>query len=206
MPDPLKASDVESKTDPTVSNQWDDQTPKKQQIDDFYKTVDGMKIGLLSTIRDGIGPVARSMAVAKREGPDFLFLANQHSNKFKDLANDKTAHLTFQNSSSQDWVSVTGTVASTSNSDPRIKDLYSKGTSAWFGDLGDGVHNGTADDPRMTIIELKAKYISYWKATVGTLGFVKEVAQASLTGQVANTGVQRQLVEEDIEAMRTTPS
>ena len=58
----------------------------------------------------------------------------------------------------------------------------------------------------MTIIELKAKYISYWKATVGTLGFVKEVAQASLTGQVANTGVQRQLVEEDIEAMRTTPS
>ncbi|CAD6583595.1 MAG: hypothetical protein ASARMPRED_001363 [Alectoria sarmentosa] len=206
MPDPLKASDVESKTDPTVANQWDDQTPKKQQIDDFYKTVDGMKIGLLSTIRDGIGPVARSMAVAKREGPDFLFLANQHSNKFKDLANDKTAHLTFQNSSSQDWVSVTGTVASTSNSDPRIKDLYSKGTSAWFGDLGDGVHDGTADDPRMTIIELKAKYISYWKATVGTLGFVKEVAQASLTGQVANTGVQRQLVEEDIEAMRTTPS
>ena len=65
MPDTLKASDVESKTDPTVSNQWDDQTPKKQQIDDFYKTVDGMKIGLLSTIRDGIGPVARSMAVAK---------------------------------------------------------------------------------------------------------------------------------------------
>ncbi|CAF9942743.1 MAG: hypothetical protein ALECFALPRED_009995 [Alectoria fallacina] len=206
MPDTLKASDVESKTDPTVSNQWDDQTPKKQQIDDFYKTVDGMKIGLLSTIRDGIGPVARSMAVAKREGPDFLFLANQHSNKFKDLANDKTAHLTFQNSSSQDWVSVTGTVATTSNSDPRIKDLYSKGTSAWFGDLGDGVHNGTADDPRMAIIELKAKYISYWKATVGTLGFVKEVAQASFTGQVANTGVQRQLVEEDIEAMRMTPS
>lgn len=69
MPDPLKASDVESKTDPTVSNQWDDQTPKKQQIDDFYKTVDGMKIGLLSTIRDGIGPVARSMAVAKVPSP-----------------------------------------------------------------------------------------------------------------------------------------
>lgn len=58
----------------------------------------------------------------------------------------------------------------------------------------------------MAIIELKAKYISYWKATVGTLGFVKEVAQASFTGQVANTGVQRQLVEEDIEAMRMTPS
>lgn len=142
----------------------------------------------------------------QREGPDFLFLANKHSTKFADLASDKTAQLTFQNSSSQDWVSVSGTVVTTSNSDPRIKDLYSKGTSAWFGDLGDGVHTGTADDPRMAVIELKAKYVSYWKSTVGALGFVKEVTQASLTGQVANTGVQRQLVEEDIEAMRETPS
>lgn len=65
MPQPLKASHIDSKTDPTVANQWDDETPKKQQIDEFYKTVDGMKIGLLTTIRDGIGPVARSMAVAK---------------------------------------------------------------------------------------------------------------------------------------------
>lgn len=65
MPEPLKASDVESKIDPTVANQWDEETPKKQQIEEFYKTVDGMKIGLLTTIRDGIGPVARSMAIAK---------------------------------------------------------------------------------------------------------------------------------------------
>ena len=56
----------------------------------------------------------------------------------------------------------------------------------------------------MALIELKAKYISYWKAQVGTLGFLKEVAQASLTGQVANTGVQREFVAEDIEAMRKT--
>ena len=65
MPQPLKASEVDSKTDPSVAKQWDDKTPKKQQIDEFYKTVDGMKIGLLTTIRDGIGPVSRSMAVAK---------------------------------------------------------------------------------------------------------------------------------------------
>lgn len=202
----LKASHIDSKTDPTVANQWDDDTPKKQQIEEFYKTVDGMKIGLLTTIRDGIGPVARSMAVAKREGPDFLFLANNHSTKFSDLANEKTAQLTFQNSSSQDWASISGTVVTTSNDDPRIKELYSKGTSAWFGDLGDGVHNGTPEDPRMAIIELKAKYISYWKATVGTLGFIKEVAQASMTGKVADTGVQRQFLQDDIEAMRKTPS
>lgn len=65
MPEPLKAEEVNSHTDPSVSKQWDDETPKKQQIEEFYKTVDGLKIGLLTTIRGGLGPVSRSMAVAK---------------------------------------------------------------------------------------------------------------------------------------------
>lgn len=202
MPDPLKASEIDSKTDPTVAKQWDETTPKKDQIQDFYKTVDSLKVGLLTTIRDGVGPVSRSMAVAKREGPDFLFLANNHSKKFSDLASNKTAQVTFQNSSSQDWVSVSGTATVTSNTDPRIKKLYSKGTSAWFGDLGDGVHTGTADDPRMALIEVKANYISYWKSTVSSVGFVKEVATASMSGRVANTGTLRQLTEEDIKNAR----
>ena len=65
MPEPLKASEVNSQIDPSVAKQWDDETPKKQQIEEFYKTVDGMKIGLLTTIRGGLGPVSRSMVVAK---------------------------------------------------------------------------------------------------------------------------------------------
>ena len=198
MPEPLKESEVNSKTDPSVAKQWDDETPKKDQIEDFYKTVDSLKVGLLTTIRQGVGPVSRSMAVAKRDGPDFLFLANVHSQKFSDLENDKTAQVTFQNSSSQDWVSVTGKVTVTNNEDPRIKELYSKGASAWFGDLGDGVHTGTAEDPRMALIEFKSHYVAYWKSTVTSVGFVKEVALASMQGKVANTGVQRQLLEEDL--------
>ena len=202
MPEPLKESEVNSKTDPSVAKQWDDETPKKDQIQDFYKTVDSLKVGLLTTIRPGVGLVSRSMAVAKRDGPDFLFLANIHSQKFTDLDNDKTAQVTFQNSSSQDWVSVSGKVTVANSEDPRIKELYSKGTSAWFGDLGDGVHTGTAEDPRMALIELKASYVSYWKSTVSSVGFVKEVAMASMQGKVANTGVQRQLTEEDLKNAR----
>lgn len=202
MPEPLKESEVNSKTDPSVAKQWDDETPMKDQIEDFYKTVDSLKVGLLTSIRPGVGPVARSMAVAKRDGPDFLFLANIHSQKFSDFENDKTAQVTFQNSSSQDWVSVSGKVTVTNNEDPRIKELYSKGTSAWFGDLGDGVHNGTADDPRMALIEVKANYVAYWKSTVTSVGFVKEVAMASMQGKVANTGVQRHLTEEDLKNAR----
>lgn len=37
-----------------------------------------------------------------------------------------------------------------------------------------------------------------------SVGALKEVAQATLMGSVANTGDQRQFLQEDIEAMRKT--
>jgi len=102
------------------------------------------------------------MAVAKRTGPDFLFLANTHSQKFKDLKTSKEATVTFQNSSSQDWVSVTGIATTADNKDQRIKEIYSKGVAAWFGDLKDGVHDGGPDDPRMALIEIQSKCEFDW--------------------------------------------
>lgn len=97
------------------------------------------------------------MAVAKRTGPDFLFLANAHSQKFDDLEKNKIATISFHNSSTQDWISVTGEAVTTSNDDPRIKEIYTKTVSAWFGDLKDGVHTGGPEDPRMKLIEIQAK-------------------------------------------------
>jgi general stress protein 26 len=175
------------------------------------------------------------MALAKRTGPDFLFLSNNHSQKFKDIESTKEVNVSFQDTKSQDWISVTGT-ATVSNSDPRIKEVWSRGAAAWFGDLGDGVHNGTADDPRMTLIEVKSKCmfylfshfyypircfffsqsdgytnvflsdISYYKTSVGAIGYLKEVAAANLTGGVANTGNLRQMKEDEISQARVQHS
>jgi general stress protein 26 len=143
------------------------------------------------------------MAVARRDGPDFLFLANNHSKKFSDLSDNKEVQITFQDSSKQDWASISGTATTVDNSDPRIKELWSSGTKAWFGDLGDGKHDGSADDPRMTLIEVKAKYIVYWLHEVGALGFMKEVGVAAMTGKVANTGVLREIQGADLEKARS---
>jgi hypothetical protein len=93
MPEDLKASEVNSETDPSVAKQYDRDTPIHEQFDDLYAIVDDKKIGLLNTYRNGTGPVGRSMALAKRVGPDFLFLANAHSNKFSDLQDNKEAHV-----------------------------------------------------------------------------------------------------------------
>ena len=81
MPEQLTAQEVNSKTDPSVAKQWDDDVSAEKKFGDFYAIADKLKIGLLGTLREGTGPVHRSMAVAKRTGPDFLFLANAHSQK-----------------------------------------------------------------------------------------------------------------------------
>lgn len=82
MPEPLKASEVHAGNDPSVTKQYDSETPVEQQISEFFGFVDSLKVGLLTTQRAGVGPVSRSMAVARRTGPDFLFLANKNSTKF----------------------------------------------------------------------------------------------------------------------------
>ena len=142
------------------------------------------------------------MAVGKRSGLDILFLANAHSKKFSDLEQNKEVQITFQDSKTQDWISISGTATTISNTDPRIKDIWSHGAKAWFGDLGDGKHDGGPEDPRMTLIEVKAKYATYYLTQVGLLGYVKEVGTAALTGKVADTGVLRELNEQDIEQAR----
>lgn len=169
------------------------------------------------------------MAVAKRTGPDFLFLANAHSQKFNDLENGPPeANVSFINSSNQDWVSVTGECVTSDNSDPRIKEVWSKGTKAWFGDLGDGVHTGGPEDPRMKLIEIRAKRefgwfirisdamddlltyyrtdITYWKHEVGSLGFMKEITGANLLGGVAVTGTLREITGSELDEARKNDS
>lgn len=201
MPENLQPSEVEH--DPSVIKQWDRETPMSKQTEDLYDIIDRLKVGMLNTYRPGVGPVGRGMGIAKRAGPDLLFLANKNSHKFEDIKSGSgEVQVTFVDSKSYDWVSITGKAHVHGNDDPRVKELYGPSLAAWFGDLGDGKHNATKDDPRIALIEVKSTYISYWKTTVGTLGFMKEVGGAAITGKVAHTGVLRELKAEDIEKAR----
>ncbi|KAH8594670.1 hypothetical protein B0O99DRAFT_687447 [Bisporella sp. PMI_857] len=122
--------------------------------------------------------------------------------KLKDLESSNDVQVTFQGSRTQNWVSIPGTATTTSNEDPRIKELYNLSIKAWFGDLGDGKHDGSAEGPRVSLIEVKSKHVAYWKSTVGAVGFVKEFGVGALTGQVASIGILRPLLESDLELAR----
>jgi len=61
MPEPLHKGEVDSKNDPSVAKQYDNETPKDQQIKQFFEMVDGKKIGMLNTYRNGVGSSASTI-------------------------------------------------------------------------------------------------------------------------------------------------
>lgn len=55
MPERLTKEEVNSKTDPSVAKQWDDETPVEKKFEDFYGIADGLGVCLLGTNRPGVG-------------------------------------------------------------------------------------------------------------------------------------------------------
>jgi abnormal spindle-like microcephaly-associated protein len=71
MPSDIKQSDIDSKTDPSVARQYDEETPKDQQIKQFFEMVDGKKICMLNTYRNGVGTLP-SIILPSLSHPLFL--------------------------------------------------------------------------------------------------------------------------------------
>jgi hypothetical protein len=70
--------------------------------------------------------------------------------------------------------------------------------ASYFGDLGDGVHRGDENDPRVAAIEVIPDEIRYWLATSGSVSrSIQEVASA-VSGKVTVPGELRTITQEEV--------
>lgn len=76
-----------------------------------------------------------------------------------------------------------------------------RSTSAWFGDLGDGVHKGDQNDPRVAIIEVIPDEIRYWTSTRTAIGRTIEIGVSALTGKGAAPGELRTIGKEEVKSI-----
>lgn len=83
-----------------------------------------------------------------------------------------------------------------------VKAHYTPTLRAWLGDLGDGVHDGSENDPRIGIIRVKANTAVYSIASKGMVGRVAEVARGVVTGKPAQVNRLRELSKDEIERWR----
>jgi hypothetical protein len=70
--------------------------------------------------------------------------------------------------------------------------------SAWFGNLGDGVHKGDENDPRVSVLQVMPDEIRYWYATRSKVGAMVEVAASAVTGKTAAPGELRTIIKSEV--------
>ncbi|KAG8956275.1 hypothetical protein FRC04_004352 [Tulasnella sp. 424] len=178
------------------SESTNDVTPQ-HKIDDLNNILKQTKYAMLTT-RDAQGCMhSRCMALASHDGLHFSFISDNTSHKQDELNTVDDVNVSFLDPSSTNWVSVCGK-ARTHQDREQIDKLWSSTASAWFGDLGDGVHKGNKNDPRVCIIEVIPDSIRYWWTTKSKLGQNIDIMASAVTGKVASPGELRTITKDEI--------
>lgn len=133
-------------------------------------------------------------------GIDLLFHTNTDSGKTDDLASDSHTNIGFLNSHGE-WASVSGR-ASVITDRSLVKQHYGQHLKAWLGDLGDGVHDGSENDPRIGIIRVKMTTAHYSISHKTIIGQMAQLAQGVVTGKPATVNKLREISSAEVEDWR----
>ncbi|KAI3335301.1 bli-3 [Ustulina deusta] len=190
--------------DPYTRADKDTAVTAQDKINGLDNFVGACKFGMMTTRDQASGKlVSRCMALAAEEnnGADYLFFTNTESHKTDELKSDPHVNIAFLDSSGQ-WASVAGT-ASIETDRGIVKKYYSPTLKAWMGDLGDGKHDGSENDPRIAVIRVRITTATYAITDLNILGRVAEVAKGMMTGEQANVNKIREITEDEVKARRS---
>ncbi|KAJ3151539.1 hypothetical protein HDU89_001982 [Geranomyces variabilis] len=182
----------------------DETSSNEQQIAELYKLIDGIETAMLTTRNSNGQLVSRAMQTRQRvAGADIWFVTNIKSHKLDDLHFDSNVNVAYYKPSTSDWVSVSGT-ATISQDKAKIAELYQPDLKAWFGDLGDGIHNGEVNDPRIALVFVKAESVHYQMQNKSTPRVLFEIVRGSLTGERPAVGPLRELGASELATARAS--
>jgi len=171
-------------------------------LSDFVKS---SKFGMMTTrIADSGLLVSRCMATAAQEsgGIDLLFHTNTESGKTSDLSSDEHVNISFLTSNGS-WASISGTASIFTDRDT-VKKYYTPTLKTWVGDQGDGVHDGSENDPRIGIIKVKALTATYALPKGTSIGRGVEMIKGTFTGETADVTQLREISEQEMSQWRSS--
>ncbi|KIL65838.1 hypothetical protein M378DRAFT_192144 [Amanita muscaria Koide BX008] len=173
----------------------------QEKIQGLHGIVHQVKTGMFTTRSPGGYLHSRAMTPAspvEENQLKLVFIANRVTHKCDEVENDAHVNVSFYDPSTTNWASYCGTAKIIQDKE-MIKKYWSIETSAWFGDLKDGVHRGDVNDPRVALIEVVPDEIRYWIATKGSIGRVVETGMGIITGKTACPGEIRTITKGEIE-------
>ncbi|KAF8160678.1 hypothetical protein B0H34DRAFT_795562 [Crassisporium funariophilum] len=183
----------------TAQAQNNDITPQ-EKINGLKEIIKSTQTAMLTT-RSADGQFHSRAMVPVAPDKDtqltLIFIANNVSHKFEEIEHDSHVNVSFLNPDTTGWASFSGKAKVTQDRE-LIKKHFSVATSAWFGDLKDGVHKGDANDPRVAVIQVVPDEIRYWYPTKGKVGRAMEIATDALTGKTSSPGELRTITKQEI--------
>lgn len=182
-----------------------DEVGLKTKVDDLVEFINKCKFSMMTTRGSSSGNlVSRCMALAATEtdGIDLLFHTNTESGKTDDLAADPHVNISFVNASGE-WASIAGT-ASIKTDRNLVSKHYTPTLKAWVGDLGDGKHDGSENDPRIGMILVRMVSATYMLTAKNIFSRAAEIATSAVTGKPAEVNRLREISEADVQTWRNT--
>lgn len=143
-----------------------------------------------------------SYTIQESGGIDLLFHTNTESGKTDDLASDSHVNVSFTNASGE-WASISGQATIVTDRS-FISKHYSPALKAWLGDLGDGTHDGSENDPRIGVIRVKMITTTYSLVAKNILSRAADVVQGAITGKPAQINSLRQISDAEVKQWRAT--
>ncbi|KAK8062387.1 BLI-3 blue-light-inducible Bli-3 protein [Apiospora hydei] len=193
--------------DPYGAANADPQATLSQKVEALSKFANNCKFGMMTTRDTSNGKLSsRCMAVAGTDtgGLDLIFTTNTESHKTDELAKDSHTNISFVDSSGQ-WASFAGD-ASIETDRAVVSKYYNPALKAWLGDLGDGKHDGSENDPRIGIIRVKTDSVSYCLTDMTVIGRMAEIAKGAVTGEPASINKLRFISEAEVLQWRASES
>ncbi|KAJ0382331.1 hypothetical protein COL922a_012781 [Colletotrichum nupharicola] len=202
--------------DPYKATNKDTNVSVKDKVEDLVNFANKSKFGMMTTRDAKSGAlVSRCMGVAatgarktdatqENGGVDLLFFTNTESHKTDEIDSDPHVNIAFYNSSG-DWASISG-VSSVLTDRSIVKKHYSSSLKAWLGDLGDGKHDGSENDPRIGVIRVKTVSATYAITNTNIVGKVAQVAEGIVTGSPAHVNRLREISSSEVEQYRSASS
>jgi general stress protein 26 len=209
--------------DPYKTANLDNDIPLKDKVEGLTSFITNTKFGMMTTRDASSGNmVSRCMALTatvgcllpikanrkrtdvaaqESQGIDLLFYSNTESGKTNELASDPHVNISFINSSGE-WASISG-VSSIITDRSLVKKHYNSSLKAWMGDLGDGKHDGSENDPRIGVIRVKTITATYSITSKNIVSRTVEIAQGSVTGSPPQINKLREISTSEVEKWRS---
>ncbi|KAI0470995.1 pyridoxamine 5'-phosphate oxidase [Xylariaceae sp. FL0804] len=190
---------------PYYNKNVENDVPLSEKIEALTKFVSGCKFGMMTTHDKKTGKlVSRCMAIAGKENNDIdlVFTTNTESHKTDEIKQDAHTNVAFYDSSGQ-WASFAGETRIATDR-PTVRRFYSPSLRAWLGDLGDGTHDGSEEDPRIGVLRVRTQSVTYALTDKTIVGRAVEVAKGALTGDAAEVNRLREVSEQEVNKWRST--